>query len=70
MSSQPQSPRIIGEITLADAKLQLGPGFCILGERRPCVSRAVPAPGEALSALRECTKEAGKGVGNAFNLAG
>lgn len=60
---------MIGAVTLAEAKAQLGPGFSILGER-PRVSRAVAAPKQALSALRDCTKETDKGVGDAFHLQG
>ncbi|CAM9615441.1 unnamed protein product, partial [Pylaiella littoralis] len=69
-SSWPQSRRLIGAVTLAEAKAQLGPGFSILGAGRPCVARAVVAPRQALSALRECTKEADKGIGDAFRLQG
>ena len=64
---RPQSPRVIGAVTLAEAKARLGPGFSILGER-PVVARAVAAPEQALSALRECNKEADRGVGDAFHL--
>lgn len=68
--SRPQSPRVIGAVTLAEAKAQLGPEFSILGGGRPCVARAVVAPDQALSVLRECTKETDKGIGDAFHLQG
>lgn len=68
--SRPQSPRVIGAVTLAEAKAQLGDGFSILGGGRPSVARAVVAPDQALSALRECTKETDKGIGDAFHLQG
>lgn len=60
---------MVETVTLAEAKAQLGPGFSILGER-PRVSRAVAAPGQAMSALKECTREASRGVGDAFHLQG
>lgn len=66
---RPQSPRAIGTVTLGEAKAQLGPGFSILRER-PCVARAVAAPEQALSALRECTRETDRGIGDAFHLRG
>ncbi|CAM9223059.1 unnamed protein product [Ectocarpus sp. 12 AP-2014] len=69
--SRPQSPRgmVVEAVTLAEAKAQLGPGFSILGER-PRVSGAVASPGQAMSALKECTREASRGVGDAFHLQG
>ncbi len=60
---------MIGAVTLVEAKEQLGPEFSILGER-PVVARAVAEPKQALAALRECTREADRGVGDAFHLQG
>lgn len=61
------SPRKAGSVTLAEAKEQLGPEFVILGER-PVLSRAVAGGDQAMAALRECTKETDKGIGNAFSV--
>lgn len=69
--SQPhtQSVKVVEEVTLSEAKAELGPEFSILAER-PSLSRAVATTTQALSALRKCTEETNKGIGNAVNLQG
>lgn len=69
--SRPHTPSVkaVEEVTLSEAKAELGTEFSILAER-PSLLRAVATPSQALSALRKCTEETNKGIGNAVNLQG
>lgn len=63
------SSKAVEEVALSEAKAELGPEFSILIER-PSLLRAVATPSQALLALRKCTEETNKGIGNAVNLQG
>lgn len=70
ISSRSQSPRVIGAVTLAEARSQLGSTFSILPASAPALERGVVKPDQAMSALKDCTREADRSAANNFNANG